>query len=151
MSAQLGNITFDCVDALVLGTFWSHVLGIALDDGGSAGYCSIGRGDVNRTKPAWFFEKVPESKTSKNRVHLDLIDSDEGAVQRIVMLGATIVAEHAVEGGDHQWTVLRDPEGNEFCVSSTTLGESLLLDHATALSRSRTLSTQHDRGVGVTA
>jgi hypothetical protein len=115
MSAQLGNITFDCVDAMVLG-----VLGIALDDGGSAGYCSIGRGDANRTKPAWFFEKVPESKTSKNRVHLDLIDSDEGAVRRIVMLGATIVAEHAVEGGDHQWTVLQDPEGNEFCVSSTS-------------------------------
>ncbi|HEV3188821.1 MAG TPA: VOC family protein [Acidimicrobiales bacterium] len=120
MSARLGNITFDCVDALVLGTFWSRVLGRSLDQGGSTGYCSIGRGDANRSEPAWFFEKVPESKTSKNRVHLDLVVSEPDAVQRLVMLGASIVAEHAVESGDQHWTVMQDPEGNEFCVSSTS-------------------------------
>ncbi len=120
MPSQLGNITFDCNDALVLGNFWSHVLGLPMDQGGSTGYCSIGRRDADRSKPAWFFEKVPESKTSKNRVHLDLIDSDPEAVQRLVLLGASIVAEHAVEGGHHHWTVMHDPEGNEFCISSTS-------------------------------
>lgn len=120
MSARIGNITFDCIDALVLGTFWSHVLELPLDQGGSSGYCSIGRADANRSKPAWFFERVPEPKTSKNRVHLDLVDSDPDAVQRLVMLGASIVEEHAVEGGGQHWTVMLDPEGNEFCVSSTS-------------------------------
>ena len=120
MSLRVGNITFDCRDALVTGTFWSQALGQPLDPGGSSGYCSIGRGDPDRTKPAWFFEKVSETKTSKNRMHLDFVDSDPSAVERLVALGATIVAEHTVEGVDHDWTVMRDPEGNEFCVSSTT-------------------------------
>jgi predicted enzyme related to lactoylglutathione lyase len=120
VSAHLGNITFDCTDALVLGTFWSHVLGLPLDPGANSGYCSIGRSDADRSKPAWFFEKVPEPKTSKNRVHLDLIDSDPESVQRLVALGASIVEENAVEGGDHHWTVMRDPEGNEFCISSAS-------------------------------
>lgn len=120
MSARIGNITFDCNDALALGTFWSNVLGLPLDQGGSSGYCSIGRADASRSKPAWFFERVPESKTSKNRVHLDLVDSDPDTVQRLVMLGASIVEEHAVEGVEQHWTVMLDPEGNEFCVSSTS-------------------------------
>ena len=120
MSLHVGNITFDCRDALVVGTFWSHALGQPLDPGGSSGYCSIGRSDAERSRPAWFFEKVPESKTSKNRVHLDFVDADPAAVERLVALGATIVAEHGVPGGDHDWTVMQDPEGNEFCVSSTT-------------------------------
>lgn len=118
MSVRLGNITFDCNDALVVGTFWSHALGQTLDPGGSSGWCSIGRSDPDRSKPAWFFEKVPESKTSKNRMHLDLVDSDPSAVERLVTLGASIVAEHEV--GSQHWTVMRDPEGNEFCVSPTS-------------------------------
>lgn len=117
MSARLGNITFDCEDALVVGTLWSKVLGRPLDPGGSSGYCSIGRGDPDRKSPAWFFEKVPELKTSKNRMHLDLVDPEVAAVERFITLGAYIVAEHALEGGSQNWTVMQDPEGNEFCKS----------------------------------
>lgn len=120
MSARIGNITFDCDDALVLGTIWSRVLGLPLDEGANSEYCSIGRSDADRSRPAWFFEKVPELKTSKNRTYLDLIDYDTGAVPRLVTLGASFVAEHAVEGGNQRWTVMRDPEGNEFCISSTS-------------------------------
>jgi len=115
--ARLGNITFDCADALVVATFWSHALGRPLDRGGDSGYCSLGREDSDRSQPAWFFEKVPESKTSKNRVHLDLVDPDPSAIERLVALGASIVAEHTIPGGQQGWTVMRDPEGNEFCVS----------------------------------
>lgn len=64
------------------------------------------------------FQAVPEAKTVKNRVHLDLIvgpaDRD-GEVERLVGLGATVVGVH--EGGEGRWTLLLDPEGNEFDVS----------------------------------
>jgi hypothetical protein len=115
MSARVGNITFDCSDALALGTFWAEVLGRQLDHGGDAGFTSIGGGDSERIEAAWFFEKVPESKTAKNRLHLDLLDPDPTAVERFVALGATFVAEHEI--GGHRWTVMQDPEGNEFCVA----------------------------------
>jgi hypothetical protein len=115
MPARIGNITFDCDDALKVGNFWAQVLGRELDPGGDAGFTSIGRGDPNRNEPALFFESVPESKVAKNRVHLDLADSDSSAVSRFVALGASVVAEHQM--GSHGWTVMQDPTGNEFCVA----------------------------------
>ena len=63
------------------------------------------------------FQKVPEPKTGKNRIHLDLMVGGErhrAEVERIVGLGATILRE--VDEPMGRWTVLADPEGNEFCV-----------------------------------
>jgi predicted enzyme related to lactoylglutathione lyase len=60
---------------------------------------------------------VPEKRTGKNRVHLDFGTNDRLAeVDRLTGLGATVVEEHTVPG--LTWSVLRDPEGNEFCVGS---------------------------------
>jgi hypothetical protein len=115
MLARIGNITFDCEDALKVGNFWSEVLGRELDPGSGPGYASIGGSDPHRNEPALYFEKVPETKVAKNRVHLDLVDSDNSAVSRFVALGASVVAEHQM--GSHSWTVMQDPEGNEFCVA----------------------------------
>ena len=54
---------------------------------------------------------MPETKSVKNRVHLDLTADDPfGEVARLTELGATVVAEH------ERWTTLADPDGNEFCV-----------------------------------
>jgi predicted enzyme related to lactoylglutathione lyase len=63
-------------------------------------------------------QKVPEERAAaKNRVHIDFRADDRPAeVARLVGLGATEVEEHTVPG--MTWTVLRDPEGNEFCVGS---------------------------------
>jgi len=64
------------------------------------------------------FQAVPEPKTVKNRVHLDLLvgpEAHEAEVERLVGLGATIVGVH--DGDDGRWTLLSDPEGNEFDVS----------------------------------
>ena len=116
MSARIINITIDCDDALAVARFWSQVLGRPLDQGSSAGFASIGGGDPERVEAAWYFEKVPERKVAKNRMHVDLVDPDPAAVQRLVELGASIVGEHEF-GASHRWTVLRDPEGNEFCVA----------------------------------
>ncbi|WP_326767170.1 hypothetical protein OG978_23920 [Streptomyces sp. NBC_01591] len=63
------------------------------------------------------FQRVPEAKTTKNRLHLDVHagpERREAEVERLVGLGATVLREVAEQGGT--WTVLTDPEGNEFCV-----------------------------------
>jgi hypothetical protein len=64
-----------------------------------------------------YFEKVPESKVAKNRMHLDLVDPDLSTVDRLVASGASIVGEHQIGGGRHRWKVMQDPEGNEFCIA----------------------------------
>jgi catechol 2,3-dioxygenase-like lactoylglutathione lyase family enzyme len=77
-------------------------------------------------QPRLFFQRVPEPKSAKNRVHLDLLAGGghrvpleeqrqrvRAAVERLTALGATFVEERT-ELGTH-WAVLRDPEGNEFC------------------------------------
>ncbi len=60
--------------------------------------------------PDILFLRVPEQKTVKNRLHLDINVDDPGEVGALVRLGAAVVAEHP------GWVVLADPEGNEFCI-----------------------------------
>ena len=117
MPIRIGNITFDCDDVLKVGGFWSDALRRPLDPGSGPGFASIGGDDPERTEPAWYFEKVPELKAAKNRMHVDLVDPDPSAVDRLVTLGASIVGEHQIGGGRHRWTVMQDPEGNEFCIA----------------------------------
>jgi hypothetical protein len=116
MTARIGNVAFDCDDALKLARFWSSVLGRPLDATSSTEFASIGGTDPDRTEPAWYFNRVPEGKQAKNRVHLDMIDPDPSAIERLVGLGATTVGTHSF--GSHSWTVMQDPEGNEFCVAA---------------------------------
>jgi predicted enzyme related to lactoylglutathione lyase len=64
-------------------------------------------------------QKVPEPRTAKNRMHLDLTGEPRGsAAARMVSLGATIQEEHSMPG--LSWIVLTDPEGNEFCIGAHT-------------------------------
>jgi len=68
-------------------------------------------------RPRILFQLVPEAKTVKNRVHLDLrpdVEDREGEVQRLVGKGATIL--HRGRQGPHTWVTLADPEGNELCL-----------------------------------
>lgn len=117
MTARIGNVTFDCHDVLKVAAFWSAVLDRPLDHGSSEFFASIVGADPQRREPAWYFSKVDEPKQAKNRVHLDLVDPDPSAVDNLVALGATVVGRHQMRGG-HSWTVLQDPEGNEFCVAA---------------------------------
>ena len=117
MPLRLGNITFDCADVLKVARFWSAALDRPLDPRSSEHFASIGTADPARAEPAWYFTEVPEPKRAKNRVHLDLTDPSPSAVDELVRLGAAVVGEHEVPGGAHRWTVLQDPEGNEFCVA----------------------------------
>ncbi|RFU87722.1 hypothetical protein DY218_05565 [Streptomyces triticagri] len=64
------------------------------------------------------FNRVPEPKTGKNRLHIDVHvgpDSRPAAVARLEGLGATLVRDVKEQGGE--WAVMQDPEGNEFCVA----------------------------------
>lgn len=116
MAARLGNITFDCDDVLKIAAFWSAVLGRPLDKGSSKVFASIGGADGERREPAWYFNKVPEPRQAKNRVHPDLVNPDPAAVDELVGLGATVIGTHQIPG--HRWTVMQDPEGNEFCIAA---------------------------------
>jgi hypothetical protein len=69
-------------------------------------------------RPRVLFQEVPEAKTVKNRVHLDVrvgADRREGEVARLLGLGATELWRGSQ--GPYEWVTLADPEGNEFCVS----------------------------------
>lgn len=121
MTVQLANITFDCADAATLAAFWSAAIDRPVDEGASEHFASIGMArsdtDAGPARPVtWLFCGVPEGKTAKNRMHLDLTAEDRGAeVLRLVGLGATHLTD--VDEWGHQWAVLQDPEGNEFCVA----------------------------------
>jgi catechol 2,3-dioxygenase-like lactoylglutathione lyase family enzyme len=113
MSLAFSNITFDCTDPAALADFWAKALDRTIGDRSDdtvALPASASAGD-----PPLFFVRVPERKTAKNRIHLDLVTSNRAdEVARLVGLGATSVADGDEQG--YRWTVLLDPEGNELCV-----------------------------------
>jgi predicted enzyme related to lactoylglutathione lyase len=102
-------ITFDADDAGALARFWSAALSLPVQDGASAEFAAVSGDDLT-----YLFFAVPENKTAKNRMHLDLEAADrEAEVERLLSLGASHLGDHD-EGV--RWTVMADPEGNEFCV-----------------------------------
>ena len=126
MTVRIASVTFDCADALTVGRFWSAALGRPLDPNASSDFAGIGftgRRDtvgwasVERDNdPTWMFAKVREPKTAKNRMHLDVMSPDpEAEVAHLIELGATRVADMNEYG--YTWTVMADPEGNEFCMA----------------------------------
>ena len=113
MSAFIFNVTFDCTDPVRLSRFWSDVTGyrpvVERDD-----YVALEAPDRRGVRQILFF-RVPEPKVAKSRVHVDLATRDGAAeIERLVGLGATKVEDR--EGNGTSWTVMLDPEGNEFCI-----------------------------------
>ena len=108
------EIVIDCSDPLSLAPFWAEALGYEIDEL-EEDVASIEH--PTDEGPAICFQRVPESKQGKNRVHFDLnVDDDEleNAVARLISLGAKQV--DVGQGLDRAWVVLADPEGNEFCI-----------------------------------
>lgn len=104
-----GSLAIDCSDAHKVGTFWAALLGGTLD------FDSDGDAIVRAPgAPRLDFLQVPDSKRVKNRLHLDICATDLGAAtEQALALGASLADD--VYDGD-RWQVLRDPEGNEFCL-----------------------------------
>jgi hypothetical protein len=131
------QITIDCHDADAMSTFWSAALGYEVEPP-PAGYLSwedfLRANDIplpptgsisaivdpDGAGPRILFLRVPEPKTSKNRVHLDIRsdrtdDGKQAKIDELVAAGASEVRRVDEHGG--WWMVMTDPEGNEFCVT----------------------------------
>lgn len=127
-TARLHDIVFDCHHPAATARFWAAALdGYAVapyDDAELVRLRSLG---ITNTEddptvlvepahggPRLWFQLVPEPRSGKNRVHVDLVAADpEPEIQRLSALGATVQARNADN------IVLADPEGNEFCLSLT--------------------------------
>jgi hypothetical protein len=113
VTAFVFNVTFDCVDPVSLARFWSEVTGYVPTEE-REDFVRLRAPDSRGVRHLLFF-KVPEPKSVKNRMHVDLAARDPAAeVQRLVALGATEVEQRS--GNGTSWTVMLDPEGNEFCL-----------------------------------
>lgn len=109
------QVVIDARDPVTLGRWWASALGWAIVNDDPAEFEIRPAAD---RLPGILFEPVGETKHGKNRVHLDFRPEDQDAeVQRLLRLGAT---RAHVGQGDVTWVVLADPEGNEFCVLSST-------------------------------
>lgn len=136
------QVTIDCANPDRLAHFWAALLGYKLQDP-PEGYSTWEEAlnafgvpeeewesasavvDPEGRGPRIFFQRVPEPKSVKNRLHLDVnvgtqappdavrahVDAE---VQRAIELGATRI--NAIERPDGYWVVMQDPEGNEFCL-----------------------------------
>ena len=130
--ATIGNITFACEDPRALAEFWANAVGYEVqeappglleaieDEGGDANAAAAAVDPAGRG-PRLFFKKMPRSSPEHLPIHLDLDAEDrEDEVERLVDLGATVVETKTETTGPYTetWTVMRDPEGNGFCVQS---------------------------------
>jgi predicted enzyme related to lactoylglutathione lyase len=107
-------LVIDTIDPEPLVTFWCALLGVEragtfLDD-----YVVLTNGDG--TVPPISFQRVPEPKSGKNRLHLDIhVDDLDEAIAKVEAIGGSRVGEPREQEG-HRWQVMADPEGNEFCL-----------------------------------
>jgi len=114
------EVVIDCADHDTVVGFWAAALGWERRDVNEQ-YVALVPSAAERAAAGTrllplLFQKVPEPKVVKNRVHIDFQADDMAAeVARLVGLGATVVAERSL--GDLRWTVLADSESNEFCVA----------------------------------
>jgi len=116
VSSIIFNITFDCADPRALARFWGQVTGWPVTEELRPGHEESAVGMAGQGSPRLVFVRVPEAKTVKNRVHLDIMPADrtqDDEISRLTRIGARIVSDRRPEFG---WVLLADPEGNEFDV-----------------------------------
>ncbi|MFD1544609.1 VOC family protein [Nonomuraea guangzhouensis] len=119
MTSIIRHITVDCAEPYEpyeLAEFWSNVLGQPIDPTDEPGDDEVALA-VPAGQPTLLFVRVPEKKSVKNRLHLDLEpdQSRDREVERLSALGATVVDDRRKPNG-RGWVVMADPAGNEFCV-----------------------------------
>lgn len=117
MYSRILNITFDCVDARAQALFWAAVTGWTAEErDATPGHVEYAVVPPGESTPRMYFTTVPEPRTAKNRIHLDLIppgDDQQAELARLTGLGATALTD---QPAGVSWIVLADPEGNEFCL-----------------------------------
>ena len=121
MSVSLLAVVVDCHDPRRQAEFWAQALAYKVSQRNPDEFQVS---DPTGAGRSLYFMKVPEPKAGKNRLHLDLVTdgSMEAEVVRLIEAGAQLIEvrqDPASYDNPDSWTVMRDPEGNEFCVSST--------------------------------
>jgi predicted enzyme related to lactoylglutathione lyase len=112
VSLSVAGLSIDCADPAALADFWGKALGRPVGPGAGPGNMAVDAADP-ADGPRLLFNKVPESKTVKNRLHLDLVtDHYDEEAGRLASLGARPLNEMKLPGV--RWTTFADPEGNEF-------------------------------------
>ena len=121
MALSVLAVIVDCHDPRRQAEWWAQVLGYEVNQRNP--------GEFQVSDPAGaagslYFMKVPEPKVGKNRLHLDLVTAGpmEAEVARLIEAGAQVIEvlqDPALLDNPDTWMVMRDPEGNEFCVTST--------------------------------
>ncbi|MFE9933189.1 VOC family protein [Streptomyces sp. NPDC005533] len=118
------HITFDALDPYRVAEFWSAVTGFPIHPDDVEGDDEIllepGRPGV----PGLLFIRVPDAKSVKNRVHLDIeppTGTRDETVERLIGLGAKLVDDRRDEDSVMGWVVLADPEGNELCIERSAV------------------------------
>jgi predicted enzyme related to lactoylglutathione lyase len=109
---NLGMITFDTTDAVSLAAWWARHTGGEVQDPSGGWFVMV----AAEGRPTLAFQKIDDPTPGKNRLHLDRHVADRVATAaELVADGATLVAERAEHG--FTWTVLADPDGNQFCLA----------------------------------
>lgn len=105
---RLFEMVIDCAQPRMVATWWAEVFGCTIDGREDKGWWWIEK-IPGCPFESWDFVPVPEPKTVKNRIHWDVLVDD---VADLVAAGAAV---HPVQDDSDPWTVMTDPEGNEFC------------------------------------
>lgn len=120
LELRASGITMDCHDLVRMADFWQEALGFRSRAGDERSAVTLSDSSQPRVLNHLTLQKVPEAKTVKHRVHLDLFPADgERAKARLIELGATVEREPSSDDPGHfgfQAIVMRDPEGGEFCL-----------------------------------
>ena len=114
---RLNHISFACADPRAVAEFWAAVLGYETGPSGESWAAADPRGGG----PELFFNRMEKSPTIELPIHLDInVPDRETELQRLLGLGAKLVQTKAHTIGElsETWTVMRDPEGNGFCIQS---------------------------------
>lgn len=126
VSLRIQSVCVDTVDPRRLAAFWQAVLNwrLTYEEADEVVLEPPAGSPEDGVVPDLLFLRVPETKSIKNRLHLDLRPEDQAAeVARLETLGATRV--DVGQGPDVSWVVMADPEGNEFCVLRAFTAEEL--------------------------
>ena len=119
-------IVIDCSDLDGAARFWGSVLGYEASppgDGSAGGERYRGLQPENGVGIDVLLQRVPDVKSQKNRLHLDLRTPDlDTEVSRVLALGATLLTSEPIAEDDWLWHILADPDGNEFCVLQPPAG-----------------------------
>ncbi|HKX34694.1 MAG TPA: VOC family protein [Actinomycetota bacterium] len=111
---RLHWIVIDTADPARIAPFWCALLGVRERGWFGEDYLML---TADGGAPPVAFQRVPEAKAVKNRLHVDLaVDDLDDAFARIVALGGSAVSDILEMPGGYRWRVMADPEGNEFCI-----------------------------------